>query len=43
MAGTAIVALAATEPESGDRWQDVTTTARRDGDDWILTAARPWR
>ncbi len=35
-AGTAIVALAATEPESGDRWQDATTTAERDGDDWIL-------
>ena len=28
VAGTAIVALAAGEPESGDRWQDVATTAR---------------
>jgi alkylation response protein AidB-like acyl-CoA dehydrogenase len=36
VAGTAIVALAATEPESGDRWQDVATTARRDGEGWIL-------
>ena len=36
VAGTAIVALAAEEPESGDRWQDVTTTAQRDGDGWIL-------
>ncbi len=36
VAGTAVVALAAEEPESGDRWQDVTTTAQRDGDDWIL-------
>ena len=24
------------EPESGDRWQDVATTAERDGDGWIL-------
>ncbi len=36
VAGTAIVALAATEAESGDRWQDVATTAERDGDAWIL-------
>src|ERR1700741_706742 len=27
VAGTAIVSLAATEPESGDRWQDIATTA----------------
>ena len=36
VAGTAIVALAAAEAESGDRWQDVATTAERDGDGWIL-------
>ena len=36
VAGTAIVALAAGESESGDRWQDVATTAERDGDGWIL-------
>jgi alkylation response protein AidB-like acyl-CoA dehydrogenase len=36
VAGTAIVALAAAEPESGDRWQDVATTAQRDGDNWVL-------
>jgi alkylation response protein AidB-like acyl-CoA dehydrogenase len=35
-AGTAIVALAATEAESGERWQDAATTAERDGDEWIL-------
>ena len=34
--GTAIVALAAGESESGDRWQDIVTTAERDGDGWIL-------
>jgi alkylation response protein AidB-like acyl-CoA dehydrogenase len=36
VAGTAIVALAATEQESGERWQDAATTAERDGDEWIL-------
>jgi alkylation response protein AidB-like acyl-CoA dehydrogenase len=35
-AGTAIVALAAAESEFGDRWQEVATTAQRDGDGWIL-------
>ena len=34
--GTAVVALAAAEAHSGDRWQDVQTTASRDGDDWVL-------
>src|ERR1700754_1330522 len=40
VAGTAIVALAATEPESGDRWQNVSTAAQRDGDDWILNGRK---
>jgi alkylation response protein AidB-like acyl-CoA dehydrogenase len=40
VAGTAIVALAATEPESGDRWHDAVTTAERDGDDWILNGRK---
>jgi len=35
--GTAVVALAAAEARSGDRWQDAQTTASRDGDDWVLT------
>ncbi|MCX8553786.1 acyl-CoA dehydrogenase family protein [Mycolicibacterium mucogenicum] len=34
--GTAVVALAAAEADSGDRWQDIQTTASRDGDDWVL-------
>ncbi|MCX8560888.1 acyl-CoA dehydrogenase family protein [Mycolicibacterium mucogenicum] len=34
--GTAVVALAAAEAHSGDRWQDVHTTASRDGDGWVL-------
>jgi alkylation response protein AidB-like acyl-CoA dehydrogenase len=40
VAGTAIVALAAAEPTSGDNLQDVSTTAERDGDDWVLNGAK---
>jgi alkylation response protein AidB-like acyl-CoA dehydrogenase len=39
-AGTAIVTLAAAEAASGDRCEDVTTTARRDGSDWVLTGSK---
>ena len=39
-AGHAIVALAAGEAQSGDRWQDVATTARRDGAEWVLTGSK---
>lgn len=38
--GTAIVALAASEPTSGDHLQDLSTTAERDGDDWVLTGSK---
>lgn len=34
--GAALVALAATEPSAGDNWRDVSTTAERDGADWVL-------
>jgi alkylation response protein AidB-like acyl-CoA dehydrogenase len=40
VAGTAIVALAAAEPTSGDRWQQVTTTAERQGDGWVLNGTK---
>lgn len=40
VAGNAIVALAAGEAESGDRWQDVATTAERDGECWILNGRK---
>lgn len=40
VAGEAIVALAAAEAQSGERWQDVQTTARRDGADWVLDGAK---
>ncbi|PQD99736.1 pimeloyl-CoA dehydrogenase small subunit [Mycobacterium sp. EPG1] len=40
VAGSAIVSLAATEQTSGDFWQDVSTRAVRDGDDWVLTGEK---
>ncbi|MDT5013930.1 MAG: hypothetical protein QOD39_90 [Mycobacterium sp.] len=38
--GSAIVALAAAEPSSGEHWQDVTTAAERDGDEWVLRGSK---
>ena len=38
--GTAIVALAAGESETGDQWQSVATTAEREGDGWILNGRK---
>ncbi|MET0450592.1 MAG: acyl-CoA dehydrogenase family protein [Mycobacterium sp.] len=38
--GDAIVSLGAGEAHSGDRWQDVTTTAHRDGDDWVIAGSK---
>lgn len=40
VAGTAIVALAASEPASGEHWQDVSTVAERDGDGWVLRGSK---
>ncbi len=40
VSGSTIVALAATEPTSGEHWQDVATTAERDGDEWVLTGSK---
>lgn len=39
-AGDAIVALAAGEEQSGDRWQDVATTAHREDPGWVLTGSK---
>lgn len=39
-AGDAVVAVAVEEPASAGTWHDVTTTARRDGDDWVLDGAK---
>lgn len=38
--GSAIVALAAAEPASGNQWQNVSTTAERDGDQWVLNGSK---
>src|SRR5829696_4041383 len=40
VAGTAIVALAAAEPGSGDHWQDASTVADRHGDEWVLRGSK---
>jgi alkylation response protein AidB-like acyl-CoA dehydrogenase len=40
VAGTAIVALAAAEPGSGEHWQDVSTVAEQDGDEWVLRGSK---
>jgi alkylation response protein AidB-like acyl-CoA dehydrogenase len=39
-AGTAIVALAAAEPTSGEHWQDVSTVADSDGGAWVLRGSK---
>jgi len=40
VAGTAIVALAASEPTSGEHWQNASTVAERDGDGWVLRGSK---
>jgi alkylation response protein AidB-like acyl-CoA dehydrogenase len=40
VAGTAIVALAASEAASGEHWQGVSTVAERDGDAWVLRGSK---
>jgi alkylation response protein AidB-like acyl-CoA dehydrogenase len=40
IAGDAIVALAAAEPTSGERWHDVSSLAERDGDGWVLNGRK---
>jgi alkylation response protein AidB-like acyl-CoA dehydrogenase len=40
VAGTAIVAVAAAEPTSGENWQDPSTVADRDGDEWVLRGSK---
>ncbi|MFC3573052.1 acyl-CoA dehydrogenase [Streptomyces yaanensis] len=38
--GTRIMAFGITEPDAGSNSHRITTTARRDGDDWILTGRK---
>jgi hypothetical protein len=39
--GSEIMAFAITESDAGSNSHRITTTARRDGDDWVLSGARP--
>ncbi|WP_194410052.1 acyl-CoA dehydrogenase family protein [Microbacterium cremeum] len=41
-AGDAIACFALTEPGAGSDPASMTTHARRDGDDWVLTGAKRW-
>ncbi|WP_207838482.1 acyl-CoA dehydrogenase family protein [Williamsia soli] len=40
VAGEAITAFAATEPTSGHSYSDISTTARKDGDSWIINGTK---
>ncbi len=40
--GTITMAFAITEPDAGSNSHRITTTARRDGSDWILSGAKVW-
>ncbi len=38
--GSTIMAFGITEPDAGSNTHNITTTARRDGDDWLLTGRK---
>ena len=40
--GTGTMAFAITEPDAGTNTHNITTTARRDGDEWLLTGQKIW-
>jgi alkylation response protein AidB-like acyl-CoA dehydrogenase len=40
--GSITMAFAITEPDAGSNSHRITTTARRDGSDWILSGAKVW-
>jgi alkylation response protein AidB-like acyl-CoA dehydrogenase len=40
--GSITMAFAITEPDAGSNSHRITTTARRDGDDWILSGQKVW-
>ncbi len=41
-AGDAMIAVAVTEPDHGSNVADIRTSARRDGDTWILSGTKTW-
>ena len=40
--GTGTMAFAITEPDAGTNTHNITTTARRDGDEWVLKGQKIW-
>ncbi len=40
--GSEIMAFAITEPDAGSNSHQITTSARRDGDEWVLTGRKTW-
>jgi alkylation response protein AidB-like acyl-CoA dehydrogenase len=40
--GTSTMCFAITEPDAGTNTHNITTTARRDGDGWVLTGRKIW-
>ncbi|GGF48835.1 acyl-CoA dehydrogenase [Marmoricola endophyticus] len=40
--GTGTMAFGITEPDAGTNTHNITTTARRDGDEWVLTGRKIW-
>ncbi|MCW2793286.1 MAG: acyl-CoA dehydrogenase domain protein, partial [Nocardioides sp.] len=40
--GTGTMAFAITEPDAGTNTHNITTTARRDGDGWVLSGQKIW-
>src|SRR3954452_12932548 len=40
--GSSIMAFAITEPDAGSNSHEITTAARRDGDDWVLSGRKTW-
>lgn len=40
--GSRIMAFAITEPDAGSNAHEISTVARRDGDDWVLSGRKTW-
>jgi len=40
--GTTTMAFAITEPDAGSNAHEISTTARRDGDEWVLSGRKTW-
>ncbi|WP_442975287.1 acyl-CoA dehydrogenase, partial [Salmonella enterica] len=40
--GTGTMAFAITEPDAGTNTHNITTTARKDGDGWVLNGRKIW-